>query len=323
MDLDDHSGGEDFGSDLFQVDVRPDMEIAGNTARVFLDWNEASEEKEVDLSSCDCTLDERIPGLLRFGPFGWKNSANELDLDRHHMETESDDFQIAWKPLLLFGEAISTRFPGFLTSGLIHAAVFILFFIHPVSPISGSSCPSGNVVSVTIAAEEDLVPQEECPASVDSAASIASTKQKTKHDEKPLEDKKTAKEEPVEEDKPNDSTASLPSIASAERRFIASAGPEGKTFESMVLSAIREAIFYPRKAVNERHYGEVIVAFALNKDGSLCSLSITKPSGSPVLDEAALKIIRKAAQKFPPIPDALNSQSIDYVVPILFKEKRG
>jgi len=368
VDLGDLSSVEALDSDLLQIDFCRDVKITGSTARTFrnwsdaseekefdlsssfcppddltpglvrLGWSDASEEKEFDLSSSFCPLDDLIPGLVRFGAFGWKNSTNELDLDQLCTDTESDDLQTAWKPLRLFRETRSTRLPGFLTSGLVHFVVFVLFFIHPVSLISGSPHHSGNVITARIVADEDWVPQDESPASVDSAASTPSTKQKTKQDEKPNsfpvtdrqtlaekppEENKTEKEEPVKEDSPKDSTASLPSTASAERRFIASAGLEGKTFEHLVLSAIREAIFYPKKAVNERHYGEVVVAFALGKDGSLLNLSITKPSGSAFLDDAALKIIRKAAGKFPPIPDAFKGQSVDYVVPILFKEKRG
>jgi periplasmic protein TonB len=122
---------------------------------------------------------------------------------------------------------------------------------------------------------------------------------------------------------PRNAIASLPSIASAERRFIPAAGAEGKAFEAMVLSAIREAIFFPKQAVKERHHGEVVVAFAITKDGSISSLHVTKPSGYPILDEAAIKIIQKAAAKFPAIPDTIDKQSMDYVVPILFKERRG
>jgi len=58
-------------------------------------------------------------------------------------------------------------------------------------------------------------------------------------------------------------------------------------------------------------------------NGSLFNFSIMKPSGSPILDDAALKIIRKTAEKLPPLPAALNGHSDDYVVPILLKEKKG
>jgi periplasmic protein TonB len=89
-----------------------------------------------------------------------------------------------------------------------------------------------------------------------------------------------------------------------------------------VLSAIREAIFFPKKALKEGNHGEVIVKFAITSDGSISGLHIAKTSGSSILDEAALKIVRKAGTKFPPIPEAWNKESVDYAVPILFKERK-
>jgi len=117
--------------------------------------------------------------------------------------------------------------------------------------------------------------------------------------------------------------ASQPSVASAERQFIPAGGQEGNVFEVRVLSAIREAIFFPKEAAKKGHHGEVVVAFVINKNGSMWNAHIMKTSGSLILDEAALKIIQKAAAKFPVIPDAMKKESIDYAVPILFKEKRG
>ena len=117
------------------------------------------------------------------------------------------------------------------------------------------------------------------------------------------------------------SLASMPSTASAERRFIPAAGQGGEAFDSLVLSAIREAIFFPKQAVQERQHGEVVVAFSINKDRSISSLGIAKSSGFTILDEAAIKIVQKAAKKFPPFPDGLSTDTLHFVVPILFKEK--
>ncbi|MEJ2368312.1 MAG: 50S ribosomal protein L5 [Acidobacteriota bacterium] len=42
-----------------------------------------------------------------------------------------------------------------------------------------------------------------------------------------------------------------------------------------------------------------------------------------LLDEAAVDIIGNAAKDFPPIPASISRDSLNYVVPIIFKKKRS
>jgi len=121
---------------------------------------------------------------------------------------------------------------------------------------------------------------------------------------------------------PLDSVASLPSVASEERRMLSAGGSDIKNFQSRILAAIREAIYFPKEALDRQKHGETVVQFSVNRDGSVANLSVSQPSGSTVLDDAALAIIRKASKNFPSIPDALAGESVHYVVPIHFKEKR-
>jgi len=67
-------------------------------------------------------------------------------------------------------------------------------------------------------------------------------------------------------------------------------------------------------------HGQTVVRFTINKDGSLSNISIVAHADSQALDEAALKIVKKAAAKFPSIPDALMRDQVTYVVPIVFKK---
>lgn len=46
-------------------------------------------------------------------------------------------------------------------------------------------------------------------------------------------------------------------------------------------------------------------------------------SGSNILDEAALAIVRKASKNFPSIPARLAGDGPNYIVPVLFKEERS
>ncbi|MGO9571136.1 MAG: energy transducer TonB [Desulfomonilaceae bacterium] len=359
LDHDDPASTEGIALDLFSLDFASYVAEPGNTPRDFVHGNGGKKEIEVDFPSPDSSLHAQVTRHPLFGSAAWTNSRGEFERDLLSIDLEPDG-ESAGKPEAEWFASRSPRPLAFFTSALAHFAVFFLFTFFPAIQGAGSTGNAGNVISVRITAQEDLVPQDESPASVDSAASAPSTAGKNKKQKelrkaqsleqpadardpgpqpqrkamiekpKPLEEKEELEKEIIKKndrldtgDGPQNSMASIPSIASAERRFIPAAGQDGEAFQSRVLSAIREAIFFPKQAVKDRQHGEVVVMFAINKDGSISSLQVTKPSGSPILDEAAIKIIQKAAAKFPAIPDSINKQSMDYVVPILFKEKRG
>ena len=59
---------------------------------------------------------------------------------------------------------------------------------------------------------------------------------------------------------------------------------------------------YPQAARDRRIYGSLLVTVSIRADGSLHSVEINRPSGTRVLDEAALRIVKLAAPyaPFPP-----------------------
>ncbi len=116
---------------------------------------------------------------------------------------------------------------------------------------------------------------------------------------------------------------SAPRVASAATRFHAGAGEDMLRFRDRVLDSIRRSIYFPRNAWRKRKHGETTVAFVIGRDGGLLEVDIAKSSGHPSLDEAALKIVRKAGEGFPPIPSSCRQGSIRYVVPIIFKRTRS
>lgn len=118
-----------------------------------------------------------------------------------------------------------------------------------------------------------------------------------------------------------DSAPSLPSTASLPRLASGAAGTIGDEYRNKILSAISAAAFYPKRALAERIYGETIVTFTINKSGSIIHLSVKKPSGYNVLDDAAMTIVKKASKHFPSIPDELTTDSLSYDVPIIFKKR--
>lgn len=118
-----------------------------------------------------------------------------------------------------------------------------------------------------------------------------------------------------------DSIASMPSVASPERQGPSKAGDEAQTYKDLILAAIYDAAYYPKAALRNMAHGEAVVCFTINKDGSLANVSIVRHAESQILDDAALKIVRKASSRFPPIPDALVADQVTYQVPIIFKQR--
>ncbi len=118
-----------------------------------------------------------------------------------------------------------------------------------------------------------------------------------------------------------DSVASQASKASKENRSAAPQGEEADQFKKMILTSIHEVAFFPKDALHRREFGETLVSFTVLRDGSIENLSVVKQSGSDALDKAALKIVEKASMRFPPIPETLGHNKLNYVIPITFRKK--
>jgi len=73
---------------------------------------------------------------------------------------------------------------------------------------------------------------------------------------------------------------------------------------------------YPRPAVKERITGAVVVLLSINRRGSVTTARIASSSGSAVLDEEALAMIKRA-QPFPPLPD--RKAKHDFQLPVQFR----
>lgn len=65
---------------------------------------------------------------------------------------------------------------------------------------------------------------------------------------------------------------------------------------------------YPREARTQGIYGDLRLLVSLHKDGTVKKVSILESSGSSVLDDAAIRIIRLAAP-FAPFPDDMREKT--------------
>lgn len=180
--------------------------------------------------------------------------------------------------------------------------------------------------------QKEPLPREKTIQLLEKSATVSKTqpeqsnseeeeKRRTAPDERTTKEKEARKDDLVVDSESNtDSIAAVASAASPERR-ITSAGGKEEEYKSKVFSAIVAASYYPRKAVRDSRSGETIVEFTVHRDGSLTDLRIARHSGSEILDQAAVKIVEKAARSFPPFPEEVHAESLFYQVPIVFKKR--
>jgi protein TonB len=71
--------------------------------------------------------------------------------------------------------------------------------------------------------------------------------------------------------------------------------PNGNWILSKIRNKIEGARYYPPEARRQRLEGKSSVSFEIAEDGSVSNLAITRSSGNPLLDDAALETIRRAA----------------------------
>lgn len=78
---------------------------------------------------------------------------------------------------------------------------------------------------------------------------------------------------------------------------------------------------YPRIAAMRGWEGEVRLRLKVARKGQLLSIHLDRTSGYPVLDEHALAMLETLAS-LPPLPEALEANEIQVVVPINYKLKK-
>jgi len=82
-----------------------------------------------------------------------------------------------------------------------------------------------------------------------------------------------------------------------------------------VAGHLKRFVRYPMEARGAS--GIVLVRFELNREGEVIGSQVKKSSGSPILDRAALAILRRA-NPFPPFPSAKAEAQDSYVAPVEF-----
>lgn len=88
-------------------------------------------------------------------------------------------------------------------------------------------------------------------------------------------------------------------------------------YQDMIKQRIEEARQYPAWAEERKLEGIVQLRFSIYSNGQLGTIHILHPSGYNILDQSALKTIKKASP-FPPIPKEIDGDSVNIEVSIVY-----
>lgn len=81
---------------------------------------------------------------------------------------------------------------------------------------------------------------------------------------------------------------------------------------------LTKKIKYPNKARRNKITGTVYIAFVVDQSGKIEDVRLLKTSASPLLDEAALKVINKMPDWIPGMQKGKNVR-VQFTVPVSFR----
>jgi protein TonB len=89
------------------------------------------------------------------------------------------------------------------------------------------------------------------------------------------------------------------------------------TWKRQVVGLLERNKRYPEAAQARNQHGTVELAFSLDRQGRVVTTRIAKSSGSSLLDEATLDLVRRS-QPFPPPPPEMAGAEVNLSVPIRY-----
>jgi len=91
-----------------------------------------------------------------------------------------------------------------------------------------------------------------------------------------------------------------------------------RDYTPLVVAQIYKAIRYPNRAADKNQQGTVRIGVTINRSGKLVSAITTQESKYRLLNQAALKAVKKAAP-FPELPEEMKADSFEVNLPITFR----
>ncbi len=120
---------------------------------------------------------------------------------------------------------------------------------------------------------------------------------------------------------PRESVTSSPPVAPIVRPVPPAAPPTQdlqRRYLAMVSAALRRHKRYPRVARRRGLSGKVVLAFVILPNGQVTNARIAESNGHTILNNAALRALRKATP-LPSFPPALKKKSLQVTIPILYE----
>ena len=244
------------------------------------------------------------------------------------------------------GQSLPTRAKqGVALSLMTHAALILgLLLAHSIQPLKESqdSNATYQVVLVPVTTPEpeqasptplpELVPEQEPPAPVPSVPELSSEHASVQpapslQDSEPVPPPAAAptlrpavRAAPPRNAKPPHAVASKPLPASpapiAASRPMKAAPPNAAWLAS-VSEWLMAHRFYPETARRRGRQGTVVVRFDVDRLGRVSNANLVHDSGSPLLDQAALALVRDAS--LPPFPADMLASEESVTVPIRYQ----
>lgn len=90
-------------------------------------------------------------------------------------------------------------------------------------------------------------------------------------------------------------------------------------YKGKVAAKLRRAKRYPREARRQNLEGTVRVAFTIAANGSVSGIRVIRSSGHPVLDQAAVEMVQRAAP-MPKFPSDIRAANMNLQVPVRFDQ---
>ncbi|PCJ33046.1 MAG: energy transducer TonB [Gammaproteobacteria bacterium] len=170
---------------------------------------------------------------------------------------------------------------------------------------------------------EKIVETKKDKVKIKKQAKPKKKKEKPVEIEEVVEEKKVVKEVT---DKPSNKTAekaASPKKRTTGRSDALSTGGSAaaeRSYYSELAARLAKHKRYPSRARKRNQEGVVTLFFIVNREGKVLESRISKSSGHKRLDEAVLKMLRKASP-FPPFSEDMQQQQLSINIPIEFKLK--
>ncbi len=158
-------------------------------------------------------------------------------------------------------------------------------------------------------AQERTQQETETAPQMEQATEAAEAQQQVVHSEA-----SAAAEAAVEQqaEKPVEKAAA-PDIGNAEE-----AARRIEAWQKAIFAHIGRFKAYPEAARKRRIKGEIVLSFVLDRNGGVSGVRIATSSGTPVLDQAAIEVLRRASP-LPAPPKDVGGETIELLLPMRYQ----